>query len=263
MVKLNINYALLRINDTTDRMAFTFFEEYVAASAGFTLHKSNKYYKEACDISANFRSGFQSRGSSKGSAKGGLLFEEQELGTTYSALHHLVPKNVTNSAFRTAVRMLGSVSRTSKTGSNKKLQKNLISINEEKAEQSHLETTPPQWNTHGWLNETLMVDGFSPDVGVHGASTLIDMMAHDDNIKVNIVELTIHKWSRPFSQGAIRVASYARTGASTNHFVVKSFKRDGKKFAQLAEDIGAKRCVRRSRSNSTVYLGKTTRSTLS
>ncbi len=81
------------------------------------------------------------------------------------------------------------------------------------------------------------MQGFSPDVLVHGASTLDQMMAHDDNINMSITELTIHKRSRPFAQGALRVASYARTAASVDRFVVKSFKRDGKQLAHLAEDM--------------------------
>ena len=44
IVGLNINYALLRINDSTDRMAFTFFQVYAAACADCMLHKSNRYY---------------------------------------------------------------------------------------------------------------------------------------------------------------------------------------------------------------------------
>jgi hypothetical protein len=95
----------------------------------------------------------------------------------------------------------------------------------------------PQWETPGWLNETLMLEGFSPDVGVHGASTLNDMMTHDDNIKMSITELVIKKRTKPFAQGAMRVAAYARTIASTNRFVVKAFKKDGKRLAHLAEDM--------------------------
>src|SRR5262249_54521529 len=112
-----------------------------------------------------------------------------------------------------------------------------IEEDEDDADDSQLETNPPQWDTPGWLDETLIVEGFSPDVVVHGARTLKDMMAHDDNIKMSITELTIHMRSRPFAQGAMRVASYARTTTSTNRFVVKSFKRGGKRLAHSAEDM--------------------------
>jgi hypothetical protein len=242
MVKLNINYVLLRINDRTDLMAFTFLKQYAAASAGCMLYKSNKYYAAACRMSAEFRSGRRRGRNSQRSANARLLFEEQELGTTYSALRHLVVRSVTTSASRTAVRLLASPPSTRKAGTDEKLEPNLISIDEDKEEEedvndAQLETTLPQWNTPCWLNETLMVDGFSPDVVEHGASTLDDIMAHDDNIRMNIVELTIHKRSRPFAQGAMRVAFYARTAASTDKFVVKSFRREGKQFAHVAEGM--------------------------
>jgi len=63
------------------------------------------------------------------------------------------------------------------------------------------------------------------------------MMEDDENIKMSITELTVHKRSTPFAQGAMRVAAYARTKNSTNRFVVKSFKKHGKKLAHLAEDM--------------------------
>ncbi|KAL6852486.1 hypothetical protein ACO1O0_007031 [Amphichorda felina] len=83
----------------------------------------------------------------------------------------------------------------------------------------------------------LIAEGFSPDVIVHGAVTLGDMMAADDNIKLSFVSFTIRKRSRPFAQGALRLASYARTAISTNRFVTKSFKRNGKTLPHLAEDM--------------------------
>ncbi|KAH0559113.1 hypothetical protein GP486_004325 [Trichoglossum hirsutum] len=234
LVGLKINYALLRINNTTDRTAFTFSQAYAAASAACKLHKSNRYCSQA---EAEFRRSFPGGRSSKSSAKAVLQFEEAALGTTYSALRHLVLKSVTTSASRTAFRM--SVARANPVGLDKKLDINLAAIEEDEddADDAKLEKTPPRWDTPGWLNETLMVEGFSPDVVVHSASTLNDMMAHDDNIKMSITELTIHKRSQPFAQGAMRVASYARMSSSTNHFVVKSFKRGGKRLAHLAEDM--------------------------
>lgn len=54
---------------------------------------------------------------------------------------------------------------------------------------------------------------------------------------MSITELTINKRSKPFAQGAMRVASYARTTASTNRLIVKSFKKDGKRLAHLVEDM--------------------------
>jgi hypothetical protein len=63
------------------------------------------------------------------------------------------------------------------------------------------------------------------------------MMAGDENIKMSITELTINKRTKPFAQGAMRIAAYARTSSSTNRFVVKSFKKNGKRLAHLAEDL--------------------------
>jgi hypothetical protein len=221
MIELKINYALLRITDLTDRMALIFFEVYVAASGDCKLHPKNRYY--------HIRR-------SENPERSGLIFHEAELGTTFSALRHLVVKMVTTSASRTAVRVSGS---TRKAGTNKKLSTNLAAIGEDEDsnDNARIEDVRPKWDSPGWLNETLTMEGFSPDVVVHSASTLNDMMQHDDNIMMGIMQLTIHKRSHPFAQGALRVASYARTAASTNHFVVKSFKRNGKRLTHLAEDM--------------------------
>jgi hypothetical protein len=232
MVVLHINYALLRINGSTDRMVFTFLKAYATASPDCKLHQCNSYYSEANAMTA-IRGGELT----KCNAKAGLFFEELELGTSYSALRHLVVKSVTTSASRTAVRATMSMARTRRAGTDRKLDMDLAAIGEDDADDVPLEAVPPHWDTPGWLNETLMVEGFSLDVVVHGPSTLNDMMAHDDNIKMSITELTIHKRSRPFAQGTLRVASYARTAASTNLFVVKSSKLAGKKLAHLAEDM--------------------------
>src|SRR5262249_19002487 len=100
-----------------------------------------------------------------------------------------------------------------------------------------LETIRPQWDRLSWFNETLKVEGFSHDVMVHGANTLNNMMAHDDNITLSVLELTIDKRKQPFAQGAMRVAYYARTAASTNRYVVKSLKRGGSRLADLVTDM--------------------------
>lgn len=235
MVGLKLNYALLRINNTTDNMAFSFLKVYASAGAECKLYNSNKYLIQSRELFSDVRSGFLSKKTSMRSSKGGLLFEELALGTTYDALRHLVVKNVTTSASRTAVRM--STGRNSKaTG---RLDSNLLSINEDGdgGDNARLETGAPRWHIRGWLNETLTVEGFSPEVVVHQSSTLDDMMEHDDNIKMSTTELTIHKRSKPFAQGAMRVAAYAKTTASTNRFVVKSFKKGGRQLAHLAEDM--------------------------
>jgi len=228
MLGLNINYALLRVTPGTDMMALKFFEAYAAASGDCMLHRSNQFYNRACNNTLT-------RGKNSG-LKGGLLFEEAELGTNFKALQHLVVKMVTSSASRTAVR----VSRIrGPAAANKWLDmKNLGAIVEdEDGDDVHLENSPPQWHQRGWLDETLMVEGFSPDVVQHASNTLNDMMASDHNIKMSITELTIRKRSQPFAQGAMRLAFYARTMQSANRYVVKSFKRDGKRLAHFAEDM--------------------------
>lgn len=236
MVDLKINYALLRITEYTDRMALNFSKVYAAALADCKLLPSNKYYGEAMSRPMDSRGHSRHRGMSKNSATGGLIFEESNLGTAYDQLQHLVHKVVTTSASRTASRISRATTLKSRPG---ETNSGLVSIleDEEDSNEVQLEDIKPKWNTPGWFNETLLVEGFSPDVGLHGASTLDNMMAHDDNIKMRITELTLHKRSRPFAQGAMRTASYARTNSSTNHFVVKSFKKSGKRLAHVAEDM--------------------------
>ncbi|PMD45588.1 hypothetical protein L207DRAFT_508431 [Hyaloscypha variabilis F] len=237
MIGLKINYALLRINDTTDRMAATFYQAYSAISADCVLLSKNRFYFDVAGPTYPYLSEKPSNGSTKGC----LLFEEAELGTTFSALKHLIVNMVTSSASRTAVR--ASAARTKSTG--KKLWSDLSTTlgaigedeDEGDADDARLEKAPPRWHDRDWLNDTLMVEGFSPDVVRHDAHTLNDMMAHDDNITMSITGLTVHKRSNPFAQGALRLAYYAHTAASENRYVVKSFKKGGKRLAHLAEDM--------------------------
>ncbi|KAM0558116.1 hypothetical protein ACHAPJ_005283 [Fusarium lateritium] len=248
MIGLNLNYALLRINNTTDRMAYTFLKEYAASSADCKLLKTNPHYHEALKSNSGPRSSILGGGSSRGSAKGNLLFEEAQLGTSYSALRHLVVKSVTNSASRTAVRMSESSSRTGEKGGTKNgLTSQLDAIGEDEddeiSEKQALKNRPlledvlKQWNNPSWFEDKLVVEGFSPDTVIHRSGTLNDMMAHDDNIKLSVMELTVHKRQLPFAQGALRLAYCAKTSYSTNPYVVKSFKRGGKRLAHLAEDM--------------------------
>jgi hypothetical protein len=247
LTQLNINYALLRINSLTDRMALAFCRVYAAASADVKLLRSNIYYSQMNGVHAKVGSGLRSGASTKRSANAELQFEELQLGTTYSELRHLVVRTVTSSVSRTARRLsmvLSSVSKASSGGGkvNKLATGNLAAIKEDEgsgggAGDVVLETAPPQWSIPGWLDETLVVEGFCPDVVVHSATTLNDMMNADENIKLSVAELTLYARSRPFAQGSLRVASYARTAASTSRFVVKSFIDDGKGLAHVAEDM--------------------------
>ncbi|KAH7226202.1 hypothetical protein BKA60DRAFT_555652 [Fusarium oxysporum] len=243
MIGLNLNYALLRILSATDKMAYVFLQEYAAASADCKLLKSNPHYREALKANSGPRSSVLGA-SSKGTAKGGLLFEEAELGTTYSALRHLVVKSVTSSASRTAVRMSESSSRTGEKGTKTAQMSHLDAIGEaeddefnEKQSEAILEDVEKKWSDQNWFEDKLVVEGFSPDTVIHRSGTLNDMMAHDDNIKLSVMELNVHKRRMPFAQGALRLAYCAKTTHSTNPYVVKSFKRGGKRLAHLAEDM--------------------------
>jgi hypothetical protein len=243
LIQLNINYALLRIYPFTDRMALAFAQVYAAASADVKLLPSNIYSSQVNGIRSKGSSGLWSRASTK---HADLQFEEMELGTTYSQLRHLVVRTVTDSVSRTAGRMSMALSGVSKAGTAggkaKKMATDLSAIREDEgsggsARVVYLETAPPQWDTPGWLNETLVVEGFCPNIVADSATLLNDMMDADENIKLSVAQLTIYARSKPFAEGSLRVASYARTAASTNRFVVKSFKEDGKTLAHLAEDM--------------------------
>ncbi|KAM0338320.1 hypothetical protein ACHAPU_011372 [Fusarium lateritium] len=245
MIRLNLNYVLLRIEANTDTMVYLFLKEYAAASADCKLFKTNKHYLQTLRTNSGSHSAITGASSSKGSAKGSLLFEEAELGTTYSALRHLVVKSVTTSASRTAVRMSESSSRTGEKGTKNTLTPHLDAIGEDDEiseiqglkDALLLEHVERQWGTASWFEDTLRVEGFSPDTVIHRSGTLNDMMAHDDNIKLNVMELTVHKRRLPFAQGALRLAYCAKTSHSTNPYVVKTFKRGGKRLAHLAEDM--------------------------
>jgi hypothetical protein len=237
MTTLKINYAFLRITKLTDLMTYSFLKQYATAGADGSLHESNKYHDAAC---RDFCPGSRF---SQTTAAAGLLFAEMELGTTYSELRRLVVSTVTSSASRTAVRL--SLGRTSSTRSTKGwgtkilLKKSGLSAlsEEEPARDVTLDTSPPLWDVPGWLDEQLIVEGFSPNRVLHNAFTLDTMLAADDNITMSVSELTIFKRPHPFAQGALRVAYYAQTAASSDRYVVKAFKRSGKRLAHLVEDM--------------------------
>ncbi|KAK0726123.1 hypothetical protein B0H67DRAFT_572374 [Lasiosphaeris hirsuta] len=281
LVRLNINYALLRINSSTDRMAYNWLQAYAVASPDCKLLPTNRFHAQAAEVSE----AFHGAGAGPGRRRGGIKapqFEENELGTAYSALRHLVVKSVTTSASRTASRIMsmssGTVSPSSSSSSltapvpykpvtaaaratkAKVLRKlgleltaikedNLLNELDEEDDNGDgdvaVETAPPRWAVPGWLNTTLRVEAFStaPPPALAPAPapatlTLDAMMDSDAAIAITTTDLTLHKRSQPFAQGAMRTASYARTAASTSRLVVKSFKRDGgKALAHLADDM--------------------------
>uniref|UniRef100_A0A0B7KCM4 Alpha-type protein kinase domain-containing protein n=1 Tax=Bionectria ochroleuca TaxID=29856 RepID=A0A0B7KCM4_BIOOC len=211
LTELRINYALLRTGEYTDKMADLFMQEYRPAATVCRLHKSNGYYPLS-----------MVKGTSNGSpGKKGIQFQELELGTTYSALRHLIVQSVTSSASLTAT-YLANLEEEFEGSDDIKLS---------------LETSTPKWDSLSWFGEKVNVEGFSPTVIVHGFQTLNDMMASDDNIIMGPVELSLRWRSKPFSHGATRQASYARTEASTDRFVVKSPLKSSRKMVHLVEDM--------------------------
>jgi len=220
MVALRISYVLLRINNTTDRMVFAFSDKYAAASADCTLLPINSYASKV---------GRSALGPAEANAP--LLFREAELGTTLGALQHLVVKAVTASAARTASR----ITKATRGGAGLKLTP--ISEDDGSVTEVELEVGPARWDAPGWLDETLIVEGFSPDVVRHGCSTLDAMMEHDDKIPMSVLQLVIHKRARPFAQGSLRTASYAGTAASANRYVVKSHMRADSRLPHLTEGM--------------------------
>ena len=102
LIQLNVNYALLRVNSSTDRMALAFAQVYAASNADAQLLPSNIYSSQVNGMDSKDRSGLWSSASNKHT---NVQFEEMELGTTYSQLRHLVVRTVTASVSRTAGRM--------------------------------------------------------------------------------------------------------------------------------------------------------------
>ncbi|KAK4163941.1 hypothetical protein QBC43DRAFT_212132 [Cladorrhinum sp. PSN259] len=210
LVSLHINYALLRINNSTDRMAYTFLQAYGAAAADGALLPTNKY------------AGSVVSGTGRGAA-GSLLFREAELGTTFAALRYLVVKAVTASASRTAVRHVTWMDK--KNPGSGLVPITELSEAETAVDSVPLDSSPAQWDSESWFDETLTLHGFSLEAIVHEATTLDDMMASDESIGVSVLHLTVKKRKNPFAQGALRLAFHARTAASTAHYVVKTSKR--------------------------------------
>ncbi|KAL0472654.1 hypothetical protein QR685DRAFT_242479 [Neurospora intermedia] len=232
MISKRINYVFLRINNTTDRMVFTFSIEYAAALADTTLLKTNKYYST---LTTNV----------KRNPSGALMFREVEIGISYSTLQRLVVNAVTASATRTATR---TASRIRKPGNDSSSGSKLPGIGEEEEDDEDdqedasdpsalpTETVSPQWEESDWFEETLRMQGFSLSVN-HGANTLNEMMERDNNDGLSVLSLTVHKRRLPFAQGNLRMASYARTESSTNPYVAKSFIKKAPQLAYLVEEM--------------------------
>jgi hypothetical protein len=242
LVKLKVNYALLRINSSTDRMAFEFGKCYSSSLSGadVKLHVQNRFNTHIEDslILAKSRA-------KKTLTSTGPLFEELQLGTGYTSIKHLVVSTVTSSASRTANRLTLGLS-CSRRGAASHMFKapELTAIMEDGSivktigrKTIMLETSPPRWNTPNWLDKKLTVEGFCLDLSVHQADTLDAMMDNDENIRLGLVRLDINARSKPFAEGSLRVAAYARPVSTTNKFVLKSFKHSEHRLANLIEDM--------------------------
>lgn len=217
-------------------MAYEFSQVYADASADCKLHKANTYHSlVGKTLSGSVTASFQGTAPG-GRAKNKLNFEEHNLGTSYGALRHLAVNIVTISATRSATLSV-SVAGKGKDHHRGNHVSPLSMVEECDEPDVALETTAPQWDTSGWLDEVIEFEAYTTDVVAHGGSMLDQMMAHDDNIKIKTTNLTVHKRRRPFAQGAMRGASYARSDASRNRLVVKSYKRRGKKLAHLLCDM--------------------------
>ncbi|KAI1459989.1 hypothetical protein F4805DRAFT_455378 [Annulohypoxylon moriforme] len=217
LVSKNINYALLRINETTttDRMAWAFSTVYKSNHAEGKLHPRNRYYDNS-QPSKDFGGRAYYKNNNLVAV---LQFEELLLGTTFDSLKHLVIKSIGNSISRTVSRL--SSERSAFAGKGMKPSANLPAIREENNEK-------PEW-------KKLRVEGKCPELATHSTAIFERMMERDNQITFSFIQLVIDAWSIPFGQGGHRTAAYARTPASTNRFVVKSFKQPGKQIAELDE----------------------------
>jgi hypothetical protein len=230
LIQMRINYAFLHINYTTDRMAFEFSKLYAEAGAETSLLAGNKYHNDNKVLPRTSKAlGPQ------------LIWEELELGTDLQSLRRLVVQTVTKSISSTANRLslaLNARGKSMSPYSQFNALKSLGAIHENQSSSNNiqLEKVSPRWEDPGWLDMSLLVEGFCPDV-VHNASTLDDMLAADENIKLGFTELSIHARSLPFDKGAMRTASYARTASSSGHFVLKSFIKKDKELAHFIEDM--------------------------
>lgn len=233
LIELRINYTMLAINAATDKMVMVFARIYAAAGMTPKLHPTNAYWEDM---------GPCKKQSGVGSPE--LVFAELLLGDDYSALRKLVVQSVTSSITNTASRL----SITLGGGGKRRLHprtgmtlEELTVINEDGDNESstsvHLDKSPPQWHEPRWFDKTWELEGFCPSVVVYNHSTLGDMMASDEHIKLEFIQLSVRSRSTAFEQGGVRAAHYARTAASTNPYVVKSYLKKDQGLEHLAQDM--------------------------
>ncbi|KAK4183532.1 hypothetical protein QBC35DRAFT_518169 [Podospora australis] len=225
LVQKDINYALLRINFTTDRMAFEFAKIYAEKSVNCQLLKTNQYF-HSFDMVMEQKKNLQ-----RCSDNGGVQFQELQLASSLGKIRHLVCKTVTNSATLSAARLLsppvpspGRPFGISPRGGPVQSPRLLLSA----------EQVPPQWDVAHWFQETFAFEAYSVDVFPGDMGELEPKI---QSLKIQTTDLTIVSRSRPFANGAIRTAFYARTKGTMNRLVVKSLMRTSRSTHELAGDM--------------------------
>jgi hypothetical protein len=243
LIRLGIDYTFLHLHAYTNRMVLAFSRLYDAAGANSRLLTTNQYYSSS-KIGADSKPATRSGSASSTQ----LLFQELPMGIDASSLHRLVLKSVTDSVTRTSSRHSVAFSSSRLSAGSPFTPKRMaaatpmLSVVHEDDDNNNtvhvpLETGSPQWNSPGWLDKKWDLEGYCPDVVVFSASTLGDMMSSDSAIKLGFTQLTVHARSKPFAQGAQRLASYARMAASARQFVVKSSASGTVGLEQLIEDM--------------------------
>lgn len=243
LVQSQINYVLLRINETTDRMVYEFLQAHGAVAAyNSALLPANRYHSQVVQRKMP-------------RAAGKLLFRELELVTTFDALQRLVVESATASAEETAVRHVSRIvndararpspGRTTIISESGETDSELSEITPitQPAEDggtidpSLLDSSTPHWDSLSWFTEKISIQGFTIESIIKGDKTLDGMVTSDANFDVSVMDLKIHKRKAPFSKGALRLAFYARTTFSTNRYVVKTFQRSGKTLPDFTEGM--------------------------
>ncbi|KAK0654343.1 hypothetical protein QBC41DRAFT_386492, partial [Cercophora samala] len=228
MIDKNIHYSLLRINNSTDRMAYAFYQAYAPFSTDSSLLVSNKY---AVDCRRPLPASPVTRQNVK------LL--ELELGVSYHSLCKLVVQSVTLSVTNSATVHPCADSGFTVTPARRSLL--FSSTNTARrvpvSLSSNLETGPPQWETPGWLNEKTKFVAYSTEVLAHDDRMLDKMLDSHTSFNFQCTDLVVSMRKTPFSKGAMRSAFYARSGVSRRKLVVKTYLRQGKTFMHLIDDM--------------------------
>ncbi|KAH7329507.1 hypothetical protein B0I35DRAFT_474104 [Stachybotrys elegans] len=188
-------------------------------------HKNKKWQNFAAATAASAAKAILERYARTDPLPHGPRFVQSHLGTSFSEVQQLVATSVTSTLSASAASPL--------LASEEKPGAPFKSTVRPKLDQD----TSPQWDTPNWLNQRLELEGFCPDVVIQCASTLNSMIESDDNIKLSVAHLTIRTRSRPFANGAMRTATYARPMHTTSPFVIKKFFNHDALFPAMIEDM--------------------------